>query len=119
MQKDEARTELGTIRIHKNVIASIANLAACEIEGVGRIGGNFKSGVLELIGKKGLSAINVEIGKNEEVKIDVPVIIKYGFNIPSVASKIQENVRNSLEQMSNLSIKEINVSVQGIERGER
>ena len=34
MQKRETRTDLGMIRIHKNVIASIASLAAAEIEGV-------------------------------------------------------------------------------------
>ena len=117
MQREESRTDLGTIRIHKKVIASIASLAAVEIEGVKRVGGDFKSGLLELVGKKSLSAINVEINKNEEVKVEIPLLIKYGFNIPDIASKVQENVRNSLEKMTNLSIKDININVQGIERG--
>ena len=34
MQREESRTDLGAIRIHKNVIASIASIAAIEIEGV-------------------------------------------------------------------------------------
>jgi uncharacterized alkaline shock family protein YloU len=118
MHREESRTDLGTIRIHKNVVASIASLAAVEIEGVKRVGGNFKSGLSELIGKKLLSAINVEINKNEEVKVEIPLIIKYGFNIPNVANKVQENVRNNLEKMISLSIKDINVNVQGIERGQ-
>ena len=117
MQGEESRTDLGTIRIHKNVIASIASLAALEIEGVKRIGANFKSGLLELIGKRVIPAIKVEINKNEEVKVDIPLVIKYGFNIPDIASKVQESVRNSLEKMTNLSIKDININVQGIERG--
>jgi len=117
MYRDESRTDLGTIRIHKKVIASISSLAAVEIEGVKRVGGDFKSGVLELIGKKILSAINVEINKNDEVKVEIPLVIKYGYNIPDIANKVQENVRNSLEKMTNLSIKDININVQGIERG--
>lgn len=117
MYRDESRTDLGTIRIHKKVIASISSLAAAEIEGVKRVGGDFKSGVLELIGKKNLSAINVEINKNDEVKVEIPLVIKYGYNIPDIANKVQENVRNSLEKMTNLSIKDININVQGIERG--
>jgi uncharacterized alkaline shock family protein YloU len=115
--RDESRTDLGTIKIHKKVIASIASLACLEIEGVRRVGGDFKSGVLELIGKKALHAIKVDIAANEEVKVDIPLVIKYGYNIPEVANKVQESVRNSLERMTNLSIKDININVQAIERG--
>ena len=117
MQREESQTDLGTIRIHKNVIASISSLAACEIQGVKRVGGDLKSGLLQLIAGKTLSAIKVEISKNEEVKVEIPLVVKYGFNIPGIANKVQENVRNSLEKMTNLSVKDININVQGIERG--
>lgn len=117
MQSEESRTDLGTIKIHKNVIASIASLAILEIEGVARVGGDLKSGLLEIVGKKALSAIKVEISKNEDVKVEIPIVIKYGFNIPEVANRAQESVRNALEKMTNLSIKDININVQRIERG--
>lgn len=117
MHKEESRTDLGTIRIHKNVIASIASLAVCEIEGVRRVGKDFKTGILEIVGKTNISAIKVEIDKNEEVRIDIPLIIKYGSNIPDIANRAQENVRQALEKMTNLSVKDINIIVQGIERG--
>jgi uncharacterized alkaline shock family protein YloU len=116
MNRDESRNELGILKIHKNVISSIALIASTEIEGVKRVGRNLYSGVLELFGKK-FSAIKVDISKNEEVRVEIPLIIKYGYNIPDVANSVQENVRVALEKMSNLSIKEINVSVQAIERG--
>jgi len=114
---DESRNELGILRIHKNVISSISSIAATEIQGVKRVGRNLKSGLLELAGNKFSSAIKVDITKNEEVRVEIPLIIKYGYNIPDVARGVQENVRQSLEKMSNLSIKDINVNVQGIERG--
>ena len=117
MHQEESRTDLGIIRIHKNVIASIASLAAVEIAGVKKVGGNFTSGLMELIGQKSPLAIKVEINKNDEVKIDVPIIIKYGFSIPDIANKVQESVRTALEKMTNLSIKDIDINVQGIERG--
>ncbi len=119
MNRDESRNELGVVRIHKNVIASIASIAAAEIEGVRRVGGSLRSGLLELIGQKSLSAIKVDISKNEEVKVEIPLIIKYGYNIPDIASRVQENVRQALEKMSDLSIKDINVNVQGIERSQQ
>jgi len=117
MHKEESQTDLGNIRIHKNVIASIASIAAVEIEGVKHIGGNFKSGILKLMGKKALLAIKVDIDKNEEIRLEIPLVIKYGFNIPDIANKVQENVRNALEKMTNLSIKYININIQSIERG--
>ena len=117
MHKDESQTDLGNIKIHKNVIASIASIAAVEIDGVKRVGGDFRSGILELIGKKALMVIKVDIDKNDEMRLEVPLVIKYGFNIPDIANKAQENIRNALEKMTNLSIKYININVQAIERG--
>jgi len=117
MEREESHTDLGTIKIHKNVIASIAAIASGEIEGVKSIGKDFRSGILELWGKKVLCNIKVVIDKNGEVWVEIPLIIKYGYNIPDVADKVQENVRNALEKMTNLNIKDININVQGIERG--
>ncbi|MCX5700114.1 MAG: Asp23/Gls24 family envelope stress response protein [Candidatus Omnitrophica bacterium] len=116
MSQEESRTDLGLIRIHRNAIACVASLAALEIEGVKRITGTFRSSVMQLLGKNNSSAIRVEINKSEEVKVDIPLFIKYGFNIPDIANRVQENVRQALEKMTNLSIKEININVQGIER---
>ncbi|MDD5561296.1 MAG: Asp23/Gls24 family envelope stress response protein [Candidatus Omnitrophica bacterium] len=117
MNRDESRNELGSVRIHKNVISSISSVAAMEIEGVKKVGADLKSSLLELIGQKTSLAVKVEISKNEEVKVEIPVIIKYGYNIPDTACRVQENVRQALEKMTNLSVKDINVNVQGIERG--
>jgi len=117
MHKEESRTDLGVIRIHKNVIASIAAIAAQEISGVKKVGGDFRSGLLEFIGKKNPASIHVEIDKNEEVRVEIPLVIKYGYNIPEIASRVQENVRSALEKMTDLLIKDVNVLVQGIERG--
>lgn len=117
MNRDESRNELGVLRIHKNVISSISSIAATEIEGVKRVGRDLKNGLFEAITQKYFSTIKVDISKNEEVKVEIPLIIKYGYNIPDIAGRVQENVRQALEKMSSLCIKDINVNVQGIERG--
>jgi uncharacterized alkaline shock family protein YloU len=116
MKAEESRSELGVIKIHKKVIASIASLAAAEIEGVKGIGGDLRTSVYELLGKKNLSSIKVDIDKNGEVKLDLPLLVKYGYNLPEIANKVQENVHRALEKMTNLSIKDINISVQGVDR---
>ncbi len=117
MHKENSITDLGTIKIHKNVIVSIASLAVTEIEGVKCIGGNLKSELLKFLGKKNIyGAIRVEFDKNEDVKLEIPIVIKYGFSIPEIANKAQENVRNVLEKMTSLSIKNININIQSIEK---
>ena len=115
-RKDESMTDLGATRIHKNAVASITSIAAVEIEGVKRVGGNLKSGLFAMFGKKSYSAINVELNKNGEVRVEVPLIIRYGYNIPDIANRVQENVRVSLEKMTNLVVKDINIKVRAIEK---
>ncbi|MFA5089425.1 MAG: Asp23/Gls24 family envelope stress response protein [Candidatus Omnitrophota bacterium] len=117
LSRDESRNDLGTIRIHKNVIASVAALAACEIEGVKGIGRNAVLSLFGLLGRKNAGSIGVEIDKNEEVRINIPLIIKYGFNIPDVANRVQENISSALDKTTSLPVKYININVQGIERG--
>jgi len=116
MKAEESRSDLGTIRIHKKVIASIASLASLEIDGVKRVGGDIKTNLYELFGRKSLAGIKVDIDKNADVKLEIPLIVKYNFNLPEIANKVQENVRRALEKMTNLSIRDINVNIQSIEK---
>lgn len=118
MQREESRNDLGVIKIHKNVIASISAIAAMEIDGVKKVGGTFVAGFMSLIGNKNLYGVKVEFSKQrDEVKVDVPLVVKYDYNVADVASKVQESVRASLEKMTNLSIRDINISIQSVERG--
>lgn len=117
MTQEETRTELGLIRIHENVIASVASIAAVETPGVKSVDKSLRARVVEILGRKGNLGVNVKIGRSQEVSIEIPLIIKYGFNIPEVAGMVQDSVRQALEKMTNLLIKDINVNVTGIERG--
>jgi len=115
--KEETKTDLGAIHIHKDVITSIAFIAAQETEGVKRVG--FKiplpGRLLQILGIRS-PGIRVFIEKNGEVRLNISLVIKFGFNIPEVSSRAQENIRLALEKMSSVSIRDINVSVLGVER---
>ena len=119
MKNEESRNDLGMVRVHNNVIASIASIAATEVDGVKNIGANFRSGFLELIGRKNSGGIQVEIDKNDELRLEVPLVIKYGYNIPEIASQVQENIRNALERMTSITIKDININILGVEDSPR
>ena len=115
MIQDETRTYMGTVKIHKKVISTIATIAALEVEGVSSLARDFKSLLAEFIGQKDVTAIKIDIDQNDEVKIEVPIIVRYGYNIPETATKVQENIGTALDKMMNLAIKEINVKVKGID----
>lgn len=116
MRSGYSGSEMGKVRIHKNAIACVVSEAAIEIEGVLAVGKSLKAKILELAGQGKNSAIDIQINKNEEISVEIPIIISYGFNIPEVVGRVQENVRYALERMTSLSVREINVNVQSIER---
>jgi len=112
----EEKFSLGSIKIHKTVIAQIASEAICEIEGVVRLASDFRADIGKLFGKRDTSGIKVDIDNNE-VALDVFVIVEYGANIPKIASKIQDNVKAAIEKTTDLTLLDINVNIQGVERG--
>lgn len=107
--------ELGNIQIAPEVIEIIAGLATLEIPGVAGMSGGVVGGIAELLGRKNLSkGVKVEVGQ-KETAVDVSIIIKYGTSIPEVAGAIQDNVKREIENMTGLSVVEVNVHVQGVD----
>ena len=115
----QSKTEFGTIKIHKNVIASIANNTIKEIPGALRIAHDFKSKITQLITKSSSApAVKIEFDKNNEAIINIPLVVLHGYNIPEVAAHVQESVKSAIESTTNIVIKEINVNVKQIENRE-
>ena len=112
-----AKTDLGAVRIHKNVIASIASIAALEIEGVKNIAPVKTLNVGVLLGLKKPKGISVEFGKHNEMGLGIPLVVKYGYNIPEIAESVQDAVRMAMEKMIDRTPKDIDISIQAIEKG--
>lgn len=105
---------LGTIRIADEVVSIIAGLAATEIEGIAGMSGGVVGGIAEMLGRKNFSkGVKVEVGEREAA-IDLYIIVKYGVRIPDVALAAQENIKQAIENMTGLSVVEVNVHVQGV-----
>lgn len=107
-------TNLGKVEIAPEVIEVIAGIAATEVEGVAAMRGNFAAGVVERLGKKNHGkGVKVEL-TNEGIVVDVYVLMYFGVSIPSVAQRIQDNIRQALFTMTGLDLKEVNVHVVGV-----
>ena len=111
-----ADSEPGSSITYANeVVATIAGVAANEVEGIAgmcnvpngsRLGSGSRS--------KGITrGVKVEVGP-EEVSCDIYLNIEYGRPIQKVAGEVQENVRRAVESMTGLHVVNVDVHVQGV-----
>ena len=102
------------IKIADDVVATIAGKAAIEVAGVYSMAGGFAGGISEVFGKKSYTK-GIRVDNNEKgLKIDVNIIVEYGARIPDVAYEIQNRVKKAVENMTGLSVEEVNVHIQGV-----
>jgi len=103
------------LTISEDVIGIIAGLAAAEVEGVSGMTLGFVDGINQILGsnKKYSKGVKVEL-ENNEVVIDLYVIVKYTVKIPDVAFSIQNSVKGSVETMTGLKVRAVNINVQGV-----
>ena len=106
---------LGKVEIAPEVIEVIAGLAASEVEGIAQMRGNFASGVVEKLGKKNHGkGVKVELSE-DGIKIDVYCLVKFGISIPKVAQEAQDNIRQTLLNMTALDANEVNIHIVGVQ----
>ena len=104
----------GKIVFAEDVVATIAYLAASEVDGVHAMIGTTMEGLSEKLGKKNYTkGVKVEVG-SEECACDITIVIKYGYRIQAVAQKVQEEIKNAIETMTGLKVVEVNVNVNAI-----
>lgn len=104
----------GKIEIAPEVIEVIAGIAASEVDGVAQMRGSFATGVVERLGKKNHGkGIRVELAE-DGIKVDVYCLMKFGVSIPTVAQKVQDNIRQALLNMTALEVEEVNIHIVGV-----
>nr|WP_246541247.1 Asp23/Gls24 family envelope stress response protein [Peptoniphilus ovalis] len=104
----------GTIKISEDVIATIASVAAENVEGIVKVGSNFKSQVSDILNTKNFNrGVKVNIGEKETI-IDVYLTIEYGIKIVDVCEEVQKKVKEAIENMTDFEVVEVNVHLSGI-----
>ena len=122
MAKDERNTytiqndaSLGEVKIADEVVAIIAALAATELEGVASMAGNITNEVIGKLGIKNLSkGVKVDVLEGI-VTVSLALNIKYDYSIIEVTKKVQEKVKNAVENMTGLEVADVNIKVAGVE----
>ena len=108
------KKELGEVRIASDVVAAIAALAATEIDGVYSMAGNITNELIGKLGMKNLSKGVKILMEGGIVRVDMMVVVNYGYSIPEVSEQVQERVSQQIENMTGLSVSEVNVRIAGV-----
>ena len=122
MGKEERNTytikedeNLGEVKIADEVVAIIAGLAAMEVEGVSSMSGNTTREIIGKLGMKTLSkGVKVDVLEGI-VTVSLTLNLKYGYIIVEVSNKVQEKVKAAIENMTGLTVADVNIRVAGVD----
>ena len=97
--------EKGKVVYNVGILRNIITLAVAEVEGTVPNTQSKKSGISLYIEKDG-------------VYVDVSVAVLYGYNVPELAYRIQQSVKQSVENMTHFKVAEVDVHVLDVVFGE-
>ena len=98
----------------KKVIISIVSLATQEINGIASICRNYTPVFKSVFNKNMKKGIMISFDKYNKVNIDVFVNVKFGFSVRDVSFRVQENIKSSVESMTEDKVGQVNVHVVGV-----
>lgn len=105
------------VRIADDTINMIAGMAATSVDGVVSIGEGITFKALPFIGANNLKK-GVKIERNEKdgsIVATVTIVMKPGIDIKKTCLNIQEKVKDSIESMLDLVVKEVIIKVAKID----
>jgi len=110
----QEKGEIGQVIIVDEVFAIIAGLAAMEVDGVHSMADNITRELIAKLGMKTLSkGVKAELTE-DKVKVYMALNIEYGYSIPQVSARVQERVKASIENMTGLTVQDVNIKIAGV-----
>lgn len=106
--------KIGEVQIADEVVAIIAGLAATEVKGVVSMNGNITN---ELVGKLGMKNLSKGVKVSfapESVTVYLALTLEYGYSIPKTSKLVQERVKLAIENMTGLTVAEVNIRIAGV-----
>ena len=102
----------GNIQISGDVISTIAETAALEIDGVTK--GAAPAGGMPVFARKSPGkGVKVTVA-GDEVTIDMNIAVIFGYRMVEVAENVQISVKNAIQTMTGLTVKSVNVVVSNL-----
>ena len=108
------QSEEGSLSYKRNVVLSIVKLATQEISGIASLSTNGFSVWKKVFNKNYHRGVVIEFGEDDDVYVDVYVNVLFGYSVKDVAFRVQENIKSSIESMTDFKVAAINVHVTGV-----
>ncbi|MFH0754916.1 MAG: Asp23/Gls24 family envelope stress response protein [Candidatus Omnitrophota bacterium] len=115
--RPENGVDLGVIQVHKRVIADICTSAISEVDGVSMARNVALEDICGIFGVRRNSSVEVRVDVHGHVSVVVKVVVRYGINLADISRRIQDAVLTAVEKMAEINLRDVHVSIQGIERG--
>ncbi|MGA8941744.1 MAG: Asp23/Gls24 family envelope stress response protein [Thermoactinomyces sp.] len=110
---EHENNSIGKIEIAPEVIQIISGIAAASVEGVIGLSGGAAANINQLLGRKNLrKGIQVDLG--DQLSVQLAIVVQYGYNIPDIGRKVQEEVKTAIENMTGLLVDSVSVRIDGI-----
>ncbi|MEG1752014.1 MAG: Asp23/Gls24 family envelope stress response protein [Clostridia bacterium] len=104
----------GKITCNRNILLSIISLATKEISGVAALCDNFLAKTKKIFTKNDGKGVKIKFDANGNLVVEVFVRVFYGFSVPDVAYRIQENIKNNISSMVDMKTAKVNVHIVGV-----
>lgn len=103
----------GETFISINALESIASLAVKDIKGVLGLKGGVFERANSIINRNAQESEGVSVVQNSDGSLNfvISVVIEFGVSIPKVAIKIQEAVKNAVNESTDLVVKNVDLVV--------
>ena len=104
------------VKIAGDVIATIAGLAATEVDGIASMQGNLTNELVGRLGMKNLTkGVTIQFEEDgASVHVALAVVMKYGYSIPKTCKAVQDRVKNAIENMAGLKVLDVNIKIVGV-----
>ena len=109
-EQDVQEVRFGEVKIANDVIAVIAGMALCEIQGV-YIDGKTPEAFIDKSNSKNISrAVKIEVSEGY-VNVGIIVSIEYGKIISDVCCDVQDKIKAAIQTMTGLDVARVDVTV--------
>lgn len=98
--KTSVEEKSGKVVYNAGIVRGIVALAIGEVDGARALSGQ-KQGINLYIDKDG-------------IYVDVSIVVKYGYDVPELAYRVQQSIKQNVENMTKYKVIKVNIHVQDI-----
>lgn len=110
MDMERSQLSGGSLQISTEVLAKIARLAALEVSGIAQV----EAEAPKPLPKANLQRPVMVTMKDGVAEITIRLYVKFDCIVRTACAKVQENIKNTIQNMTGITVSKVNVVVVGL-----